>query len=79
MLPKIEKVVFKLKVNETSGLLDTDSGIFIFRLKEKIPEDLAGLEEVKDKIYDFLFQQHLTERRNAWLDDLKQDAYIEIK
>jgi len=79
MLPEIEKVVFDLKVDETSGLVNTDSGIFIFHLKGKTPAKLATLEEVKDKIYDFLFQQRLNELRSAWVNDLKKSAYIEIK
>jgi len=79
VLPEIEKAVFPLKVNEISPLVALDNGIYIFQVKEKTPSSQASLDEAKDKIYNFLFQQQYNERREQWLKKLREAAFIEIK
>lgn len=79
MLPEVEKTVFALNPGEISNIVPTENGLYIFRLEKKIPAITASLEEVKDDIYDMLFQKQLSERRDAWLKRLRDEAYIEIK
>ena len=79
LLPIIEKAVFNLKMNETSHLIEVDSGIYIFKLIGQNPSEIAALEEVKDSIYDLLFMKKFKSEIVRWLESLKKDAYIEIK
>ncbi len=79
MLPEVENVVSKLAPGEISEPVPTENGVYIFQLQERIPEAMAPLEEVKDNIYDMLFQKQLNERRETWLKKLREEAYIEIK
>lgn len=78
-LPEIEKVVFQLNVNDISPLVALDNGIYIFQVKEKKPAAKVSLEEAKDDVYNFLFQQQYNERREQWLKKLRADAFIDIK
>jgi parvulin-like peptidyl-prolyl isomerase len=79
MLPEVEKIIFSLNPTEISNLVPTEKGTHIFKLEEKFPAETASLDEMKDKIYDMLFQKQLTDRREAWLKKLRKEAYIEIK
>jgi len=79
MLPEVETIVFKLNPGDISPIVPTGQGVYIFKLQQKFPETAASLEEMKDKIYDMLFQKQLNERREAWLKKLREEAYIEIK
>ncbi len=79
MLPEIESAVFALKDNETSQPLTTETGIFIFKLKSKLPPESAPLEEVKDQVYSMLFTKKFQARLTAWLEELRKKAYVEIK
>ena len=79
MLPAIEDVVFKLKDGEVSSPLETDTGIFIFKLRGRHPPEQASLEEVKNKIYDMLFQEKFQQKFSDWLKELRNKAYVEIK
>ncbi len=79
LLASIEEVVFKLKDGEVSSLVEVERGIYIFKLVERIPSQLASLSEVKDSVYNFVFKKKFQERFNAWLQKLKKDAYIEVK
>jgi len=79
MLPVLEQSVFSLNEEEISSLIEVANGIFIFKLLEKIPAQNAPLEEVKDKITDVLEKKQFEEKILAWIEKLKEKAYIEIK
>ncbi len=79
LLPEVEKVVFSLRPDQVSDPVETDQGIFIFKLKGEIPSQVAELKEVKDRIYELLFRKKFQERFEQWLDKLHQKAYVEIK
>ena len=79
LMPSIEEIIFNMKVNETSELVEVDTGIYIFKLTKLIKPKIAPLVEVKDKIYNHVYQNKLSENFRTWLEKLKKDAYIEIK
>src|SRR3989338_5709790 len=56
-IPDIEKVVFSLTQGQVSDSVETDKGIFIFKLKGEIPAQVAELREVKSQIYDLLYRE----------------------
>lgn len=78
-LPEIENAVFACNVGDVTPPVQIKEGIYIFKVKEKLPESTPSLSQVKDKIYNFLFQKQLEERRAEWLKKLKEDAFIEIR
>ena len=78
-LPDIEKVVFSLTQGHVSDSVETDKGIFIFKLKGEIPAQVAELREVKSQIYDLLYREKFQERFEQWLGKLQKKAYVEIK
>ncbi len=79
LLPDVEKAVFGLTKDQVSDLIETEKGIFIFKLKGEIPSQIAELKEVKSQIYDFLYRKKFQERFEQWLGKLHQKAYVEIK
>ena len=79
LLPEIEKAVFSLGMEEVSAPLKIDAGIFIFKVVGRSHAQIDGLSDVKDKIYDMLFEEKFEKKLTAWLDELKEKAYIEIK
>ncbi len=79
MLPDVEAAIFKLNIGEVSDPIATETGIFVFKLKNRFPEKKSTLEESRDKIYGTLYSKKLQNRLDSWLKDLKKKAYIEIK
>lgn len=79
LLPSLEKSIFKLSEDETSSVIETDNGFYIFKLKKRIPSKVLSLNEVKKDIYNIIFQEKFKTRLKKWVDDLRQKAYIEIK
>ena len=78
-LPDIEKVVFSLTQDQVSDSVETDKGIFIFKLKGGTPAQVAELKEVNDQVYNLLYRKKFQERFEQWLGKLHKKAYVEIK
>ena len=79
LLPKIEKIVFHLDINESSDVIEVDNGAYIFLVTKKFPAQLASLNDVNDFITEYLYRQKFQNQLLSWLENLKKDAYIEIK
>lgn len=77
--PEIENIVFNLQPDQVSPMVETETGIFIFKLVGKVPAKIANLEDVKGMIHSLLFKEKFRQRFADWLEQLKEDAYIEIK
>jgi parvulin-like peptidyl-prolyl isomerase len=76
---EIENIVFKLKINEVSVPIQTNTGFYLFKLKERIPPGEIKLREVREQIYRTIFDQKFQARFTEWLDRLKENAYILVK
>src|SRR3989338_5965392 len=72
LLPEVEKIVFNLSLHEISPLVETDNGIFIFRLIGNSPAEIASLESVKDRIYETIFNEKFRKQFRRWVDQLKK-------
>lgn len=79
LLPLVEDTVFNLEINEVSSPIETDNGIYIFKLIGKTPAEIPNLEDVKEQVHDILFREKFKKRFLGWLEKLKSKAYIEIK
>ena len=78
-LPSVEEVVFGLKEGETSSVIETQDGIYIFKVKKKFPARVTVLEEAKSGIYNMIFERKFQERLRHWIEGLRKKAYVEIK
>ncbi len=79
LLSEIEDVIFDLEPGEISPIMEVNSGLYIFKLIRKIPAEIAKLNEIKDVIHRELYQRKFQKQYVQWLNELMQDAYIEIK
>jgi parvulin-like peptidyl-prolyl isomerase len=79
LLPEIEEIIFQLEPGEISPIIEVNSGLYIFKLIQKMSPETANLEEVKDAIYQKLYRMKFQDKYADWLDELTQNAYIEIK
>lgn len=79
VLPAIENAVFGLKEGEVSKIIELEEGFYIFKVVKHIPHQIATLDEVKDVITEKIFQDKFRKRFNIWIEELKKQAYIDIK
>lgn len=77
--PEIREAIFSLEVNQVSGAVRFNKGIYVFKLLEIHPEELKSLADAHDRIYNYIFEQKLTVKMLEWIEELKSKAYIVIK
>jgi peptidyl-prolyl cis-trans isomerase SurA len=79
MLPEIERAVAQLQPGQFTQPIESPQGLHIIRLDEKKPLQYRPFSEVKSEIQGLVFQQKSEDYYQAWLGNLKNKAYIEIK
>ena len=79
MISAIDEVIFKLKPDELSEIVETEMGYHLFRVEEKKNGSRHNFEEVRDQIFDKLYRQEMEKRFQDWMNQLKQGAYISIR
>ena len=78
MVPEIEEAAFKLKIGETSGVINAENTWFIIKLEDKKPEHQLPFEEVRDKLKIDLEKERTKELNDKWIADLRAKAKIEV-
>jgi parvulin-like peptidyl-prolyl isomerase len=76
--PALYDAARKLKEGELSGVIRTGDGVHIMKLSEYTPERRLSYEEVKGPVEQKLRADALRKRREAWEQELKKGAKIEI-
>ncbi len=79
LLPGIEQAIAHLMPGGISDVIETSDGFHIVKLEDKRPKQFRPYEEVRDEIQRLVFQQKNEDVFQAWLAELKNKAYIEIK
>jgi peptidyl-prolyl cis-trans isomerase SurA len=77
--PEIQEAIFSLRLNEVSGALKLNKGIYVFKLLEIHPQALKDLADVHEWIYNYIFEQKLAVKLIEWIEELKSKAYIVVK
>jgi peptidyl-prolyl cis-trans isomerase SurA len=79
LLPAIERGVGNLVPGGISDVIESPEGLHIVRLDDKKPKAFRPYEEVRQEIQALVFQQKSEDMFQAWLANLKNKSYIEIK
>lgn len=78
MDPLLERVAFSLKPGSISEIIHTAGGFHIIKVEERMTGDTATAE-AREQIRQRLFLEKLKQRMDAYLADLKQKAYIQVR
>ena len=79
MVPEFEKAAFLLKEGEVSGLVETPYGLHIIKVDKIIPGQTLPLDKVQGAIQNWLVDQRMKVEYQAYLSQLKKNAFIENK
>jgi len=75
----LEDFLFACEIGKPSKPFPFDNGYYIFLVKEKIPPVERSLDEVKGKIESILTNEKSEKLLKAWIEDLKDKAYISVR
>jgi peptidyl-prolyl cis-trans isomerase SurA len=78
MDPVLERVAFSLKPGSISEVIHTPGGFHIIKVEERMTGDTPSAE-TRERIRQRVFTEKFTQRMNAYLAELKQKAYIQVR
>lgn len=67
-----------LNEGEVSDMIDRGNSLQIIKLIKREEETIMPFEEVKDGIYNTLYQEESYKRYMSWIKDLREDSFIKI-
>ena len=76
---QLEEVVFKMKHNELTDVIETKQGYLIFQVLEHYDEGEQSFEKVKNEIMDRLYNAKLEPAVREYLKTLREQSYVVIK
>jgi peptidyl-prolyl cis-trans isomerase C len=78
MVPPFEQAAFALKVGELSGIVETPYGYHIIRVTDRREARTLPLEEVQDRIVEFLNNSRGDRAIQSVVEDARSKAKIEL-
>jgi len=79
MITAIDDAIFSCEIGKLTDIVETDIGFHVFYIEARQEGKVTSLEEVKETIREQMFRERSEARYQAWVEELKQDAYISIK
>ena len=78
MVPPFEQAAFALKPGEVSEVVETQFGYHIIKMAERKDATVVPYEKIQPKIVEFLNNQKKRDRVDAFIDEAKKRAKIEV-
>ena len=79
LIPIIDQAIARLVPGGISDIIESPEGIQILRMDDRKPKRFRKYEEVRRELQDLVYQQKSEDMYQAWLVQLKNKSYIEIK
>jgi len=76
---QLEDVVFQMKKNGLTDVIETKQGLLVMQVLEHYDEGEQSFEKVKNEIMDRLYNQKLEPAAREYLKTLREQSYVVIK
>jgi peptidyl-prolyl cis-trans isomerase SurA len=75
----LEDIVFKMKKNDLTDVMDTKQGYLVLQVLERYEEGEQPLNKVENEIMDHLYSQRMEPAMRQYLKTLREQSYVVIK
>ena len=76
---ELEDIVFKMKKNELTDVMDTKQGYLVLQVLERYEAGEQPLSKVENEIMDHLYSERMEPALRAYLKTLREQSYVVIK
>ena len=76
---QLEDVVFAMKRNDLTDVIETKQGYLVFQVLEHYDEGQQSFEKVQDEIKERLYNEKLEPAVREYLKTLREESYVVIK
>ncbi|MGO9641474.1 MAG: peptidylprolyl isomerase [Candidatus Acidiferrales bacterium] len=75
----IEDKVFKMNRNDVTDVIETKTGFLILQVEQHYSAGLQPLDTVEEEVSSKLYMQKMEPALRAYLKELREDSYVEVK
>ena len=79
LIPIIDQAIARLVPGGISDIIESPDGVQIIRMDDRKPKQFRKYEEVLRELQELVYRQKSEDMYQAWLVELKNKSYIEIK
>lgn len=79
LMAELDRVVSAMKAGDISPVIEQKDGFTLLKVEEVKDTETVSFEEAKEKIQETIYQQELAKRYEAWIKELREKAFVEIK
>jgi peptidyl-prolyl cis-trans isomerase SurA len=76
---ELEEMVFKMKKNELTDVMDTKQGYLVLQVLERYEAGEQPLNKVENEIMDHLYSERMEPAMRQYLKTLREQSYVVIK
>jgi len=76
--PELKEVIDGLSEGDVSGIIAKETGIQIIKLVRREGGDIKPFEEVRNDIYETIYNEELNERYKTWIEELRDKSFTKI-
>ena len=76
---ELEEIVFKMKKNELTDVMDTRQGYLVLQVLERYEAGEQPLKKVENEIMDHLYTERMEPALRNYLKTLREQSYVVIK
>jgi parvulin-like peptidyl-prolyl isomerase len=76
LVPELENVAFSLTPGDISPVIETEFGMMLLKVEEKVDAGLATFEEVRTDIEPTLRQNYADEKYKKWMSELRKRSRV---
>ncbi len=77
--PEFKQKLDTMNVGDVTDIFQVPEGLYILKLTGRTAGTTPTLQELKDDIYQKVFEAKFKEAFSAWIEKLRKKAYVEIK
>ncbi|MBF0593904.1 MAG: peptidyl-prolyl cis-trans isomerase [Candidatus Omnitrophica bacterium] len=77
--PEFKERIDQMKEGDVSEVIEVPNGFYVIKLGGRTDASSVSLKDVKDRIYQELFENKFRDRFKTWIDGLRKKAYVEVK
>jgi peptidyl-prolyl cis-trans isomerase SurA len=79
LLPELARVVKTMRPGQISEPIETINGVHVVKLEERRMKEQRPYGELRDQIYQRLYQKEVETQMRIWLDELRATSAVEIR
>jgi len=79
LMGPLDEAAFSLGIGDVSSVIETDKGCFMIQVLDRQETQTTELDEIRKTLVNQILQQKTEQRLQEWLEELHNEAYVEIK